>query len=243
MTKNVVDNAILMNAMIGIDPTDPYSYAALPIDYQKLDRASLTNKRLGVIKRFTEDSLMQQAIKTLKKAGAEVVLIEPPTIDFEGFRKILDVDMKKDIPAYIKTYTNSKLGVRNIKEIVAFNKQDSVLHAPYGQAIFNRIATDTTTEKSFLPKKQYLMQAAKRYFETPMEAFGLDAVLSINNYSAGFAAAAHYPALGVPMGYNHLGEPSNLTFIAPSKQEQLLLELGAAFEQQTKHRKLPALFQ
>jgi amidase len=45
------------------------------------------------------------------------------------------------------------------------------------------------------------------------------------------------------MGYLSNGQPKNLTFIAPSKHEQLLLELGAAFERLTQARKLPELFQ
>ena len=243
MTKNVMDNAILMDAMIGKDTSDSYSYQANSIAYQKLASVSLKNKCLGVIKRFTEDSLMLQAIETIKAAGAKVYTIEPPEIDFDGFRKILDVDMKKDLPAYIEAYATPKIGVRSVKDVVAFNNQDSLFHAPYGQTIFDNIVEDTTTVGGFSAQKQRIMSEAKRYFETPMATYELDAVLSINNYSAGFAAAAHYPALGVPMGYNNTGEPSNITFIAPSGQEQLLLELGAAFEQLTNHRKMPTLFQ
>jgi Asp-tRNA(Asn)/Glu-tRNA(Gln) amidotransferase A subunit family amidase len=40
-----------------------------------------------------------------------------------------------------------------------------------------------------------------------------------------------------------MGQPKNLTFIAPSKKEQLLLELGAAFERLENVRQLPQLFQ
>lgn len=243
MTKNVMDNAILMNAMVGIDPNDSYSYNAAPIAYDNLKQASLKGKRLGVIQQFAEDTLLLQAIEILEDAGASITFIDPPKIDFDGFRKILDVDMKKDLPAYIEGHASSELTVATVKDIVAFNNRDSLLHAPYGQTIFKRIAKDTTTEKGFKSKKQRIMQEAKRYFETPMQANALDAVISINNYSAGFAAAAHYPALGVPMGYDNQGEPFNITFIAPSKQEQLLFELGAAFERLTKHRKTPLLFQ
>jgi amidase len=45
------------------------------------------------------------------------------------------------------------------------------------------------------------------------------------------------------MGYTKEGQPQNLTFIAPSKKEQLLLELGAAFERLSKSRQIPTLFQ
>ena len=67
----------------------------------------------------------------------------------------------------------------------------------------------------------------------------LDAILSINNYHAGYAAVAKYPALTVPMGYKKSGEPISLTFVAKQFQEAELLQLGLAFEKATKVRKMP----
>ena len=83
---------------------------------------------------------------------------------------------------------------------------------------------------------------AKSYFQA-IDKYDLDAVVSIDNNTASFAAAAHYPALGVPMGYQSNGQPKNITFIAPSRKEQQLLELGAAFEHEMQARKIPKLFQ
>ena len=87
------------------------------------------------------------------------------------------------------------------------------------------------------------MRTAQSYFQQAIEKYKLDAFLSIDNYSARIAASAHFPALGIPMGYTATGQPKNLTFIAPSKNEQLLLELGAAFERLHQPRQLPILFQ
>jgi amidase len=72
-----------------------------------------------------------------------------------------------------------------------------------------------------------------------MDEFKLDAILSINNNHAGFAAVAQYPCLTVPMGFANNGEPSSLTFIAKPYQEKQLLQLAYAFEQLTKIRKQP----
>jgi amidase len=41
------------------------------------------------------------------------------------------------------------------------------------------------------------------------------------------------------MGYKDSGEPVSLTFIGPPFSERKLLELGYAFEQLTKARKIP----
>jgi len=239
MTKNVLDNAILMSAITGEDNNDSYSYASQDIRFQGLDTIHLKGKRLGLIRNFSSDSLMQIAVKKMEAAGAIIIPFDPPKTKMNQFRTILDVDMKKDFPLYIQQHGSKTLDFDSVKDIVAFNQKDSLLHAPYGQGIFERIAQDTTSATHFESTKLKIMQEARTYFEIPMRLYELDAVLSIYNRSASYAAAAHYPALGVPMGYRAEGQPQNITFIAPSKQEQKLLEIGAAFERLTKARKPP----
>lgn len=242
MTKNVVDNAILMNALVGEDPTDSYSFKSKPIFYQGLDTVSLKGKRLGIFTAFEKDSLMKLSLKKMKAAGAEIIFFDPPEVELQNFRRLLDVDMRSDLPKYIKNHAAQDLPFDSVQDVVAFNKKDTLLHAPYGQGIFLRIAQEILSQEEFKSQKERLMQQAKIYFQA-FEALDLDAVISIDNSTASYAAAAHYPALGVPMGYLSNGQPKNLTFIVPSKQEQLLLELGAAFERLTQARKLPELFQ
>ena len=239
MTKNVLDNAILMSAITGEDNNDSYSYASQDIRFQGLDTIHLKGKRLGLIRNFSSDSLMQIAVKKMEAAGAIIIPFDPPKTKMNQFRTILDVDIKKDFPLYIQQHGSKTLDFDSVKDIVAFNQKDSLLHAPYGQGIFERIAQDTTSATHFESTKLKIMQQARTYFEIPMRLYELDAVLSIDNRPASYAAAAHYPALGVPMGYRAEGQPQNITFIAPSKQEQKLLEIGAAFERLTKARKPP----
>ena len=239
MTKNVLDNAILMSVFSEKDPTDVFSYESKAVRYKGLDTVRLKGKRLGLIRRFEEDSLMQLVIQKMEAEGAEIIIFNPPKIELKAFRTILDVDMKRDLPKYIDQYANISLAFDSIKDILNFNRKDTLLHAPYGQAIFERIVQDTTSMEYFEPIKIKIMEDAKAYFKNSIEEYNLDAVLSIDNYSASYAAAAHYPALGVPMGYKSNGQPQNITFIAPSKHEQQLLEIGAAFERIIKARKIP----
>ena len=79
----------------------------------------------------------------------------------------------------------------------------------------------------------------RAYFDQPMQANQLDGVLSINNFHAGFAAAAEYPALTVPMGYNSEGRPRGLTFISSRLREKQLLEWAYVYEQASKMRVAP----
>ena len=56
---------------------------------------------------------------------------------------------------------------------------------------------------------------------------------------AGVAALANFPALTIPAGYRENGRPVGLTLIAPSFQEQVLIDIGAEFERLSMARRPP----
>lgn len=243
MTKTVIDNAILMSALVGKDLDDPYSFESVPIRFDHLDSVSLKGIRLGLNKNFERDSLLKIAVTKMKAEGAEIISYNPPEINLDQFRTLLDIDMRSDLPKYLNTFANPKLVFDSVTDIIAFNRKDTLLHAPYGQGIFERIFREHRTQAEFDSIKKMIIETARSYFQNTIDEYKLDAFISIDNYSARNAAAANFPALGVPMGYTGSGQPKNLTFIAPSKNEQLLLELGAAFERISQSRQLPLLFQ
>ena len=241
MTKSVLDNWIVFNAIQGFDPNDEASIEGSPISFPEQLPQDLKGKRIGYFKSFKADSLYTRAIKDLEDLGAELVEFSPPEVNLQGFAKLLDVDMKKDLPAYFQQHAAANNTFKSVADVVAFNQQDTLLHAPYGQTYFKGIVADTTSNESFQILKKRLLSEGRRFFETPMKAEALDAVISIDNYSAGYAAVAHYPALAVPMGYKASGEPSALVFIAPSQQESLLYTLGSVYENATQYRQAPDL--
>ena len=102
MTKNVTDNAILLDAISAVDKKDSITLAAprLTLFLEVTKQTSLKGVRLGAIVSLVEsDSLYKDAIDNLKRAGAEVVEISPPTISLSGFTNILNGDMKRHLPA------------------------------------------------------------------------------------------------------------------------------------------------
>ena len=147
--------------------------------------------------------------------------------------------MKYDLPKYLNAYADKNLKIKSIEDIIQINLEDSIQRAPYGQQLFEGIVQDSTTLAELEVIKSNLNATGKQFFNEPMDSLNLDAILSINNYHAGFAAVAKYPCLTVPMGYEKSGEPISLTFIAKPFQEQKLLQLGYAFEQLSKVRKQP----
>ena len=239
MTKNVIDNAIVFNSIMGFDQNDSHSKNKININYNEIINSSLKDKRLGVFKSLLNDSLYIKTIEDIKKAGGIIIEFEPPKINFLGFRKILDVEMKNELPKYLSTYFKDNLNIKNISDIINYNLQDSLNRSPYGQKIFEGIVSDNTRKGEFEKLKVRLKKEGERYFNESLKKYSLDAILSINNYHAAYAAAAYYPCLTVPMGYKKSGLPSNLTFISSSYEENKLYQLGYAYEKLSNKRVAP----
>ena len=242
MTKNVIDNAIFINAMRGYDKND-FASKKIEQDYfQNGFSKNLKHRKLGVLKSLLSDSIYAVTVAKLKKKGVKIVKITPSEISFDGFITLLNIDMKYDLPKYLSNFAANNITVKSVKEVVLFNLKDTVLRAPYGQQLFDGILKDKTTLKELEAIKNKLSAESKKYLQA-LKAENLDAILSINNYHSGIAAVAKYPTLTVPMGYKKSGEPVSLTFIGTPFSERKLLEIGHAFEQLIKARKMPKNYQ
>lgn len=243
MTKNIVDNAILLSAMLGYDEMDSKS---VDDNFPAILSAGLHPKpfkemRLGAINELMEtDSIYRKTVEGIEDAGATIIKFTPPEVTMDGFLSILNIDMRNDLPAYLKEYTNTNLvKITSIADVVSFNKVDSLTRIPYGQALFEGVISDSTSVQELEEIKSNLENSGRAFFDSVMDQHKLDAVLSINNYHAGYAAVAKYPALTVPMGYKASGEPVSLTFIGKQFSEANLLCIGSAFEKHSKVRVMP----
>ncbi|UOB16983.1 amidase family protein [Abyssalbus ytuae] len=242
MTKSVVDNAILLDAMSGKDSTDAASITSQE-EFIKIDTSSVTftGKRFGVFNSLIEeDSIYNKAVEKIKQLGGEIYIFDPPAeATLDNFLTLLNVDMKNDLPAYLSNYASKNITVKSINDIVEFNLKDVYNRAPYNQKIFENIINETTTTEQLSEIKINLELKGRLFFDEAINTHNLDAILSVNNYHAAFAAVAKYPCITVPMGYKASGEPVNLTFVAKPFNEKKLLELGYIFEKATQVRKQP----
>ncbi len=231
MTKNIIDNIIVYNAINGYDSQDSYSKSSNDIDINNVIKYDISKVRLGYYKNFYQnDSLYKKAVDNLRKDNINVIEIESPRVNLSNFSKILDEDMRRDLKSYLSTYGNKNLEVSDISSIIQFNNKDSLVRAPYGQGIFKKIISDTMTTEDFEKLKIRLMKEGNKFFDIPIEKYNLDAVISLNNYHAGYAAVAHNPCLTVPIGLRQNNEPAGVTFIGKSFDEELLYQIGFYFE-------------
>ncbi len=231
MTKYIIDNIIVYNAINEYDNKDSYSKQNRDIQIKNVINFKPNEIKLGYYSNFyNNDNVYKNAIDFLRQKQIELIEIDAPKVNMAGFAKILDEDMRKDLKDYFLKYGNDDLSVSDIKSIIDYNNLDSIERSPYGQSIFKKIIRDTMPKDDFLKLKLRLMAEGNKFYDIPIDKHKLDAVLSINNYHAGYAAAAHNPALTVPMGLRENNEPAGLTFISKSNSEQTLYELGHYFE-------------
>jgi amidase len=133
MTRTVRDAALMLTAMAGSDPADPWTKEA---DAHKTDYAAglsadaLKGKRLGVVRDFggyndETKGPFEAAVEVLRAQGAE--LIDVPAGSFEDRRveqlAIMSYDFKEDFALYMKNAPEAQK-VRTVADLIAFNKVD-----------------------------------------------------------------------------------------------------------------------
>lgn len=239
MTSNVLDNAIIYNSMIGFDQSDELSKESSIINLQEMQNFESSDVVIGFSSRYLSDSLFMSTVNDLKSIGINNVSYTQSNISLPYFRGILTSDMKRDLPIYIDQYANENIVVQNVSDIVKFNNQDTITHAPYNQYIFNEIVNDKVSDNELEEMKKSTKMNATKVLNELMTSYNFDVFVSVDNSMAGVAAAAHFPALSVPMGYREDGEPSNITFISRSNNEQLLYNVAYLFEKNFKRREVP----
>lgn len=237
-----MDASIVLDAIYGYDAQDSKSFKSNnqkggAVNYTKFKFASLRGKTFGAFKGLLEDSLYVKAIADLKSQGATIIEFEPKDYQLPDFLRLLNLDMKKDLPEYFSKYGDPSLDLKSVEDVMVFNLKDSINSMPYGQSLFEGIVADKATNEEFLEIKKQLKINGSLYFYFAKKQHNLDAFLSINNYHAGFAAVAEIPAITIPMGYTTTGEPKGLTIIGDSEKE--ILEYAYLYEQASKKRVAP----
>ncbi|MFD2570096.1 amidase [Spirosoma soli] len=265
MTRTVTDAAILLGALVGVDPDDAVtleSRGKSATDYtQFLKTDALRGKRIGIEKSFLKGhesvvGLYKEAIEVLKKQGATVVEIEMmKELSETGGAEftVLQYEFKDGLNRYLSK-ANAK--VKSLADVIAFNKQNEAKAMPF----FKQETLESSEAKGDLTSKEYTDALAKTrtwgkridqlLAENKLDAIGGTSIgfagcidLINGDYDTGFyfcppAAMAGYPHLTVPMGNVH-GLPVGFSLIAGAYQEGPLLAMGYAYEQASKKRERP----
>ena len=243
ITRNIADAVILFNAMAGFDENDmamPLLSADLSLIYRTVD---LNGKRLGALENFADNEFYQEALEMLSENEASIVDVIMNYERNEGFSDLLGSEMVRDLALYLEAYSAKEVEIDSIASLRKFNEMDLDLRAPYGQELVDMMDELALAPADVESLRDELQSNAKGALEYLFTEFELDVLLSINNRHANIAALANYPALTIPLGYEASGRPVGLTLIAPSFQEQALIDIGVRIEQLTQARRIPTPYQ
>ena len=266
MARTVKDAAICLGVMVGIDSSDSKTIASQGKYYkdytQFLKEDGLKGKRIGLYKapfgiNYKVDSLMSQTVDFLKSEGVEIVEIEEITqsyVDDNSFQIML-YEYKDGLNKYFQSL-GPDAPVKNIDELIAFNKSDSVELKYFNQEYLKMAAKkgDLNSEEYKKSLALVLKGSREEGIDRVMNEYDLDAIIaptggpawltdlingdSFQLGSSSPAAEAGYPSITVPMGYID-GLPVGISFFGRAWSEPLLIEIAYAYEIGTKNRETP----
>lgn len=269
MARTVEDAARLLDVVAGYDPADPVtrlSQGKIPASYTRfLDKNGLRGVRIGVFRKYIDapsidpqiKELTEAAIRDLQAQGAEIV--DPFVIpDFDQLTEnIWCGDFQADLNHYLAQHAQNTR-YKTLAEIV-----QSGLYLPY---------IEERLKASIQPKKPAEAQdppclnvyhnpkkiAFRNAVLAAMDGAKLDAVIyptwsnpprkvgdmesPAGDNSQILSPQTGFPAITVPMGFTHGSLPAGLTFLGRAFSEGALIRYAYAYEQATRHRRLPAKF-
>ncbi len=268
MTRTVEDAAIALGVMTGIDSADSKTLASagkfltengytrfLKADGAKGKRIGLLRKTMGFSDRV--DTLVNETVRWLRSNGAEVIDIEMPEESKYGNAsfEVMLYEFKDGLHKYFASLGDDA-PVRNMTDLIEFNKKDSVELRYFDQDLLEMASKkgDMNSPEYKKALEKMLKATRENGIDKVMNENKLDAIMAPTGSpawktdlvlgdhfvggSSSLAAVAGYPAITVPMGFIE-NLPTGITFFGKAWSEPVLIEIAYSYEQGTRHRKAP----
>lgn len=269
LARTVEDAVRVLEVIAGFDPADPITKLCegkVPENYtQFLQKDGLKGARIAVFRRYIDaetidpqiKTITLQAIEDLKKLGAEIIdPFDIPNYD-ELTKDIWCSTFQYDLNNYLASL-GANAPYKTLKEIY-----ESGLYLPYvKEGIEEELKFITPPEERETPCGDlYHTEKNIKFREAvlnEMNKYKVDAIVypTWNNQprkvgdtesldgdnSQILSPHTGFPAITVPTGFTKEGLPAGITFLGRAFSEPELIKFVYSYEQETKHRKAPALF-
>jgi len=280
MARHAVDAALVLEVVSGRDDADVATTeipADLGADFADLDLDALAGARIGVWTLTPEQSaavddateaVFAAAVKQVEAAGATPVPVQLAYQDEIGAGETpaLLAEFKRDLNAYLAATPGDHPA--DLAGLIAFNEQDPVELAYFGQELFEQAQATTVPEQdpAVQATRDRIRQLARASIDEVLaQGAGpeddLDAIVGLTNTPAwqtrysyldgeadafvystsGPAAVAGYPNVSVPAGFAGPREtlPVGVSFFGARWDDALMLDIAADFEDQAAAREAP----
>lgn len=264
MARSVADAAVLLQAMLGDDPSDPASVAAQGHPWRDPDLGGrlLSGARIGVLRDAMGfhpdvDAAMERAIIALRAGGAEIIdpvdIPERRAAGAAEFAALL-VEFKHGLNAYLAA---SGAVPGTLAELIDWNRDNADRAMPwFGQELFLQAqASEGIDDPAYREARALASRlAGESGLDAALSGDRLDAVLTpavgpawpidwVNGdhfLGAGYASAAiaGNPSITLPAGDSH-GLPVGVVLMGHRHDEPRLIELAHGLEQALQARRPP----
>ncbi len=270
MCRTVTDTAILLEALAGYDPEDPYTATAAiagPQSYAaRLDANALQGATIGVVRAlFGSESdaeaaavngVMQGALAALADCGATLVDVDiPDCAHYVEYTSLYINHSRHDIDKFLAS--RPQLPMRTVREIFEAKKYHPALDLfeavvegpedPYADPEYLPRYTARETFQRIVVNEMAKAGATALVFPTTQIPSPTRAELDAGRWTTFtyptntlVAAQTWMPAMSVPAGFTPAGVPVGMEIVGLPYREGDLLALAYAFEQATQHRRAPA---
>jgi len=244
LSRSVRDAALLLQAVAGHDPDDPYSPAVPVDDYLRDLESGIHGWRvaLAIGHYFTDPEVVESAVTDALQAVTRV---------FEQLGAHVDEALPWDLSSLSRSAAQAN-GLMTTSDAAAFHKQRLQEHPQgFGTDVLTRLqqgANYTTTEYSLARHTQVsLRRQFEKFFQeydllltptTPVtaplrgRADAVERVRLLTRFTAPFNLVG-LPAISLPCGLSKQGLPIGVQIIARSWAEASLLRAAHAFQQAT----------
>ena len=253
VARTVMDAAILLTAIAGLDPNDPTTVQeGSPTDYAAgLAPDALADKRLGLfLTKGVPVEDLTRAVEALEEAGAEILILfsgdEGPgrgedLVAFlpvqDDLMALMDDGLRIGFAEFAAS-TGLTGAITSIADVVAFNEQDAEAVAFHGQPLLVAAAESTLSREEYEASGARIRERGRSYIDGLFAEAELDAIVSINNGFSLMYATAGYPAITVPAGLTN-GTPFGLTFAGRLFEDAEIIGYAYALEQASLLREVP----
>ncbi|HPE00270.1 MAG TPA: amidase family protein, partial [Bacillota bacterium] len=241
--RSIEDCAYLLQEIYGFDEEDLYSNNVLNKSYdfiKALDR-EVKGDRIGFIKYKNldysdeEKEIEKEAKEFYKELGVEIEEIELELRDMPNHITLI-YDFKVDLNYYLARYKPDN--IRTLKDLIAFNDQDSRTRLKYGQSIFtaSEKTSGALTEPEYYQKRKEILEIAGEY-QRLLEEKNLKAIVSVKRTS--HAPIFGNPVIATPAKALVDDEPRSLFFIGKLYHDDDLFAYANRYEKKFNKRLKP----
>lgn len=271
MTRNVKDNALILNAIAGQDKHDFTTSPREVPDFTSKIGKDIKGMHIGVPKEFMDVDLqpevreaVQNAIKTFESLGATVDEISLPH-SLNGIQ-VYYIVATSEASSNLQRYDGIRYGfrakdVKNLEDVYVRSRSEG-----FGDEVKRRIMLGTFSLSSglydeFFGKATKVRTLICNEFENIFKDY--DLILGPTTTTAAFGFGektddpiamymndlltipmnlAGVPAMSIPGGFTKNGLPVGIHLVAPRFDEETLYQAGYAFEQATDfHNQIPTI--